>query len=98
MIKRRKYLADFIRDKETDLVNKYPDSQEKVPTAPNIVEPFSNPTSPTRFQTVQGPIQEDIPVVRIHTSRVEEVQAGEMSSGADECILISTPQKIFMKI
>ncbi len=65
LVKRRKHLVDFIRDKETDLVNKYTDSQEKVPTAPNIVEPFTNPTPPARFQTVQGAVQEGIPVFRI---------------------------------
>lgn len=64
LVKRRKYLVDFIRDKETDLANKYIDSQEKVPTTPNIGEPFTTPTPPTRFQTVQGPIQEDISVKR----------------------------------
>ena len=95
LVRRRKYLADFIREKETDLVNKYTDSQEKVPTGPNIVEPFTNPTPPTRFQTVQGPIQEDIPVVQIHVLRVEEVKAGEVSLGADDCILISDPAEDF---
>lgn len=59
LVKRRKYLAGFILDKETDLVNKYTDSQEeKVLAAPNIVEPFTNPTPPTQFHTVQGPIKE----------------------------------------
>ena len=92
LVKRRKYLADFIRHKETNLVNKYTDPQEKVSTAPNIVKPFIYPAQdfvlPTRFQTVRGPIQEDIPVVRIHTSRVEEVKA-------DDCILISDPSEYF---
>ncbi len=40
LVKHRKCLVDFIRDKETDLVNKYTKPQEKVPAAPNIVGPF----------------------------------------------------------
>lgn len=42
LVKRTKYLANFMRDKETDLVNKYTDPQDKVPTTFNIVEPFTN--------------------------------------------------------
>ena len=80
---------------ETDLVNKHIDSQEKVLVASNIVEPFTNPTPPTRFQTVQWPIQEDIPVVQIHASRVEDVKAGEVSLGADDCVLISNSAEDF---
>ena len=34
LAKRRKYLADFIRDKKTDLVNKYVDSFRKSPRYP----------------------------------------------------------------
>ena len=64
LIKRRKCLADFIRGKETDQINKYTDHQEKVPTAPNIVGPYTCPaydlTLPTRLKTVQRAIQEDI--------------------------------------
>ena len=40
IVRRRKILADFIQDKETDLVSKYTDSQEKAPTTPNLVEPL----------------------------------------------------------
>ena len=94
LVKRRKYLVDFIRDKETDLVNKY-DFLEKVTTAPNIVEPFIKSTPPTRFHTMQGGVQEDIPVVQIHTSRIGEVKAGEVNSGANDCVLISDPTKDF---
>lgn len=53
LVKRRKYPADFIRDKKTGLVNKYVDSLEKVPATLNIVKPLLNPTPPIRFQTVQ---------------------------------------------
>ena len=48
LVKRRKFLADFIQDKETDLVHKYTEPQ-KVPTTPNIVESSSNPNPPTRI-------------------------------------------------
>ncbi len=98
-IKRRKCLADFIRDNETDRVSQYTKPQEKVPTAPNIVEPFTYPehdlTWPTRFQTVQGAIQEEIPVVQIHASRVAKVRADEVSSGDDDCVLVSNPTNDF---
>ncbi|MCJ1347938.1 hypothetical protein MMC31_006168, partial [Peltigera leucophlebia] len=75
LVKRRKFLAEFIQDKDTDLVNKYTElPQEKFPTTPNIVEPFTYPahdlTPPTRFQTAQGAIQEDIPVVRIRQRKL----------------------------
>ena len=70
IVKRRKFLADFIQDKETDLVNKYAEPQEKVPTTPNNVEPFTYPaqdlTPCNRFYTVQGTVQEEVPVVWIH--------------------------------
>ena len=68
LVKRRKCLADFIRDKETGLVNKHTEPQEKLPTTPNNFEPFTYPaqdlTPPTRFQTVQGAVQEVISVFR----------------------------------
>lgn len=38
LIKRRKYLVNLIRDKETDPVSEYTEPQEKVPTAPDIIE------------------------------------------------------------
>ncbi len=95
MVERKKYLADFIKDKETDLVNKYTNSQEKVPNAPNIVELFTNPTPPIRLQTVQGAKQEDIPVVRIHALWNEEVKDSEVSLSNDACILISGPTEDF---
>lgn len=43
LVKHRKFLADFIQDKETDLVNNYTEPQGKVPTTPNIGEPFTYP-------------------------------------------------------
>lgn len=95
LVKRRNYLADFIRNKETDLVNKYTNSQEKVPIAPNTVESFTNPTPPTRFQTEQGAVQEDVPVVRIHASQIEEVKVSEVSSSDNACILVSDPTEDF---
>ncbi len=94
-IRRRKYLADFIQDKEIDLVNKYIDSLDEVRTYSNIVEPLSNLNPPTRFQTVQGAVQEDIPVVRIHASQIGEARTGEVSSGADDCMLVSDPAENF---
>lgn len=45
----RDFLADFIRHKETDLINEYTRPQGKVSTSPNIVEPFRCPTPPTQF-------------------------------------------------
>ena len=85
--------ATRLQDKETDRVNKYAEPQEKVLTTPNNVEPFTYSTQdltpPTQFYTVQGTVQEDTPVVRIHASRIGEVSTGEVSSGADDCILIS---------
>lgn len=78
LIKHREYLTDFIRDKETDLVNKY-GSLDKVSIALNSVESFINPTPPIR-------LQEDIPVFRIHTLRIGEVKASRMSSDANECM------------
>ncbi len=94
-MKRRKYLADFIQDKETDLFNRYTDSQEKVPTALNIIEPFTNSTPATQFRTLQGAEQEDIPVVRIHFSWIEEVKASEVGSSDDACILVSGLNEYF---
>ena len=94
LVKRRKFLADFIQDKETDLVHKYTEPQ-KVPTTLNIVESSSNPNPPTRIQAVQGAVQEDIPVVRVHASRIVEFKAGEVRSGVDDCMLISDPAEYF---
>lgn len=99
-VKRRKCLADFIEDKDTDLVNKYAKPQEKV-SPPNKVEPFTYPalaqdlTSPSQFYTLQGTVQ-DIPAVRIHTSQtIGKVKAAEVRSGANDCKLISDPAKYF---
>ena len=41
VVKGRKFLVDFIQDKETYLINKYTEPQEKVTTTPNNVEPFT---------------------------------------------------------
>ncbi len=95
IIRRRKYLADFIQDKEIDLVNKYIESLDKVPTHSNIVEPLSNPNPPTRFQTVQRAVPEDVPIVRIHSSRIEEVKASKVSSSDDAYIFVSGPTEDF---
>ena len=95
IVRRKKILANSIQDKETDLVSKYTDSQEKVPTTPNIVEPFTNSTPPTRFQTVQGAVQEDIAVVRIHSLQIKEFEASEMSSSDNASILVSDPTEDF---
>lgn len=70
---------------------------------PNKVEPFKYPaqdlTPPTPVHTMQGPVQEDIPVVRIHASRIEKVKAGGVGLASDDCILVSDPAEyIFMKI
>ena len=95
IVRHKKILADFIQDKETDLVSKYTDSQKKVPTTSNIVEPFKNPNPPSRFQTVQGAVQEDIPVVRIYLSQIEEFEANEVSSSNNASILVSDPTEDF---
>lgn len=99
LIKRRKYLADFIGDKETDRVNKNTGAQEKVPTAPNIVEPFTyrakDLTPPTQFDIVQRVVREDIPIVRIHALRVEEIKANKVSLGDRDCVLFSKPTEDF---
>ena len=99
LVKRRKFLADFIQDKETYLINKYTEPQKKVTTTPNNVEPFTYPahdlTLLTRFQNVQGVIQEDVPVVQIHTSRFEEIKAGEVSLDDNDCFLVSDPTEDF---
>lgn len=51
LVKCRKYLADFIQNKEIDLVNKYK-SSEKVFIVSKIVKTFINPTRFTQFKTV----------------------------------------------
>ncbi len=97
LVKRRKYLLELIQDKETE-ADKY-NPQEKVFTAPDIVEPFLYPVQdfvlPTRCNTVQGGVQKDIPLVRIHASQIGKAEAGEVSSGADDCMLISDPAEDF---
>lgn len=42
-----------------------------------------------------GAIHEEMPVVRVHASRVENVKADEVSSGEDDCILVSDPTDEF---
>ena len=44
---------------------------------------------------MQGGIQEDIPVIQIYTLQIEEIGAGEVNSGANDCVLISDPTKNF---
>lgn len=44
---------------------------------------------------VQGATQEDKPVVRINVWRVEEVKAGEVSSGDNDYVLVSDPTEEF---
>ena len=82
LVKRSKCLEDFIRDRENDLIDKHTGLEEKRPNAPNTVESFTYPaqdlTPPTQIHTMQRPVQEDIPVVRVHASRVVEVKAGEV--------------------
>ncbi len=41
LVKRSKCLADFIRDRENDLIDKHTGLEEKRPNAPNTVEPFT---------------------------------------------------------
>ncbi len=87
LVKRRKFLADFIQDKMTDLVNKYAEPQVKVFYPPNVIGSFADPAQdcvlPNPSQTMQGPIREVIPVVRIHTLRAEGVKASEVSSAGN---------------
>lgn len=46
---------------------------------------------------MQRSIQEDIVVVQIHASRVEEVKVGKVSLGNNDCVLISKPKEEFYK-
>ena len=94
LVKRRKFLADLLQDKETDLIYKHAESQKKIPATPKLVEPFADLAQdfalPDQSQTMQGsPMQEVIPVVRIHTSRVKK--ASELSLSDNPCILVSDP-------
>lgn len=41
MVQRSKCLADFIRNRNNDLIDKHTGLQEKRPTALNTVEPFT---------------------------------------------------------
>lgn len=99
IVRRGKFLADLLQDRETDLAYKYAEPQEKIPATPNDVEPLIYPaqnlTPPTRFHNTQGAVQEDTPVVRIHALQTKEFKAGEVRSGANDCILISDPAEYF---
>ena len=46
---------------------------------------------------MQGAIQEELPVVRIHTLQTKEFKAGEVRLSANDCMLISDPAKYFYK-
>lgn len=71
LIKRRKFLADFMQDKETDLADK---CTEPVSTAPNIVQSFkytAQDLTPTiRLRTNQG----GVPSGRIGTMQVRQTE------------------------
>ena len=94
LVKRRKFLADLLQDKETDLIYKLAEPKEKILATSKLIEPFTDQAQefalPNPSQTMQGsPMQEVIPVVRIHTSRVK--QASELSLSDNACILVSDP-------
>lgn len=99
IVRRGKFLADLLQDRETELAYKYAEPQEKISATPNDVEPLIYPAQNlaplTQFHNTQVAVQEDIPVVRIHTWQTKEFKAGEMRSGANDCILISDPAKYF---
>lgn len=78
--------------------NKYTYSQGKVPTILNIVKRFTNSTHPpnSKVQTVQEPIQKNIPVVRIHASRVAELKAGDVNLGTHTVSWSPTPPKTLL--
>ena len=90
LVKRKKFLADFIRDEETDLANKYTEPQ-KAPTpttyVPDIVEsvPYMpqglNPTTRLRV------IQDDIPTARIRTTQVRKTEITKPIPDNTDCIL-----------
>lgn len=44
---------------------------------------------------MQRPAPENIPVVRIHALRIQNVNVGKVRSGADDCMLISDPAEYF---
>ncbi len=56
IVRRRKFLADLLQDRETDLAYKHAESQEKVPATSNNFEPFIYPaqdlTPPTPVHTM----------------------------------------------
>ncbi len=93
LVKRSKCLADFIQDRENDLIDKYTGLEEKRPNA--LIYPAQDLILPTQVHTMQKPVQEDIPVVRVLASQIVEVKAGEVRSGVNDCILISDPAKNF---
>ncbi len=68
LVKRRKFLADILQEKETDLIHKHAELQEKILATPKLVEPFADLAQDFALlnpsQTMQGsPMQEVIPVV-----------------------------------
>lgn len=60
LIKRNKYLAGFIWDRENDLINKHTGLEEKRSNTPNTVESFTlsaqDLTLPIQFNTVQATV------------------------------------------
>lgn len=96
LVKRKKYLADFIKDKETDLTNKYK-SLKKISTALKISTPFISLTPPTQFQFVQSAVQKNISVVQIYTLQIKKAKTDEMNLGANNCMLTFDLTKNFYK-
>lgn len=43
IVRRKKFLVDLLQDKETDLIYKQVEPQEKIPATPNNVEPLIYP-------------------------------------------------------
>ncbi len=96
LVKRKNFLADFIRDKETDLIYKYTEPQ-KVPITPNIVKFLLNPSSPTKIQAVQRAVQENLSIVQVLALLIIEVKAGKVRSNAHDCMLIFNLVDYFYK-
>lgn len=54
-------------------------------------------TSTTQYRTVQGTIQEDIPIARINTSRAEKKESVKPVLDKDDCTLIADPAKVIIE-
>lgn len=75
MVRRKKFMADLQKYRETESVFKYAELQDKVSSISNTIEHFTYPALDLRrsqFQTIEETIPQVIPIVQIHISRVKE--------------------------